>query len=192
MNLFRAALAAVLSREDDLEVVAELARLTELVPIAQVVRPDVTVIDLELLTDGGLTVVSRLAAAVPRCAVVVLAGTTLTEATHHALGGHVHGFVGKNIPPTQLAEYIRRVAAGERIIDPVLAVAALTGPRNPLNERELEILRIARSGASSAEIAAQLHLSVGTVRNYLSTIMRKTGARNRLEAYRAAEEAGWL
>ncbi|OLB78571.1 MAG: hypothetical protein AUI14_12780 [Actinobacteria bacterium 13_2_20CM_2_71_6] len=192
MNLFRAALAAVLSHEDDLEVVAELARVQETVPTAEVVRPDVTVIDLDLLTNGHLEIAAQLNKAVPDCAILVLAGPGLTETTLETLDRHVRGFVGKDAPPTQLTEYVRRVAAGERVIDPMLAVAALTGPRNPLTAREREILRVTGLGGSSAEIAAELHLSVGTVRNYLSVIMRKTGARNRLEAFRFAEEAGWL
>jgi two-component system response regulator DesR len=122
----------------------------------------------------------------------VLAGPGLTEAVHEALDKHVQGFVGTDTAPHQLTEYVRRVAAGERVIDPVLAVAALSAPHNPLTAREREVLRLAGTGSSSAEIAARLHLSAGTVRNYLSAIMHKTGARNRLEAFRIAEEAGWL
>ena len=192
MSLFRAALAAVLSAEDDLEVVAELARITEAVLVAQAVRPDVTVIDLDLLTNGHLAVVHQLTETLPECAVVALAGPTMTEGTHQALKRHVRGFVGKDTAPGQVAECIRQVAAGARFIDPVLAVAALAAPHNPLTVREQEILRVAASGLPSVEIGAQLHLSAGTVRNYLSAIMTKTGARNRLEAVHIAQEAGWL
>jgi two-component system response regulator DesR len=191
-NLFRAALAAVLSKEDDLDVVAQLGRITETELIARAVRPDVAVIDIDLLTDENAAIAGRLNEALPDCAILALAGPDLTEAVHEALDSHVRGFVGKDTPPSQLAQYIRQVAAGERVIDPTLAVAALSAPRNPLTAREREILRIAASGVPSAEIGAQLYLSAGTVRNYLSAIMHKTGARNRLEAVRIAEEGGWL
>jgi two-component system response regulator DesR len=191
-SLFRAALAAVLSYEDDLDVVAETARIEEVVSFARVVRPDVAVIDLDLLTDGNLEVAAQLNEVAPRCAILVLAGPTLPETVHEALDKYVHGFVGTDTAPGQLTDYLRRVAAGERVIDPMLAVAALSAPRNPLTARERDVLRSAGSGHSSAQIAGQLHLSVGTVRNYLSAIMHKTGARNRLEAFRIAEEAGWL
>jgi len=192
MSLFRAALATVLSDEADLEVVAEVGRINETVPIARSARPDVAVIDLDPLTNGDLAVVGQLSDTMPDCAIVVLAGPTLSRDRHESLDEYARGFVGKDTPPRPLAEYIRRVAAGERIIDPMLAVSALSGPRCPLTVREREVLRVVASGASSAEIAVQLHLSAGTVRNYLSTIMRKTGVRNRLEAVHIAEEAGWL
>jgi two-component system response regulator DesR len=192
MNLFRAALAAVLSNEDDLDVVAQLARIKETIPIAQAVKPDVAVIDLDLLANGDLVIAGHLNEALPSCALIVLAGPDMTQTTHEALNKHVRGFVGKDTPPSQLIEWIRQVATGERVIDPTLAVAALSAPRNPLTAREQEVLRVAALGVPSPEIAARLHLSVGTVRNYLSAIMHKTGARNRLEAVRIAEEAGWM
>jgi two-component system response regulator DesR len=190
MSLFRAALAAVLSDEDDLQVVADLARVHETVPIARSVQPDVVIVDLDLLIDP--TVPARLREAVPSCATLILAGLTLTRSAHEALEPYARGFVSKDSSPGQLAGYVRQVATGDRVLDPILAVSALSCPRNPLNAREQEVLRIAGTGESSAEIAARLHLSVGTVRNYLSTVMHKTGARNRIEAYRIAEEAGWL
>jgi len=188
-SLYRAALAAVLSYEEDLEVVAETTRIEEVVSFARAVRPDVAVVDLDLLIGTDL---SQLTASAPGCAILVLAGPALTESVHDSLDKYVHGFVGTDTAPAQLTEYVRRVAGGERVIDPMLAVAALCAPRNPLTEREREVLRIAGLGWSSAEIAARLHLSTGTVRNYLSACMHKTGARNRLEAFRVAEEAGWL
>ena len=188
-SLYRAALAAVLSYEEDLEVVAETTRFEEVLSFARAVRPDVAVIDLDLLIDADL---DQLAEAAPDCAILVLAGPSLTEGVHDALDKYVRGFIGTDTAPAQLTEYLRRVAAGERVIDPVLAVATLCAPHNPLNERERDVLRIAGRGFSSAEIAARLHLSAGTVRNYLSASMHKTGARSRLEAFRIAQEAGWL
>ena len=191
-SLFRAALAAVLSLEDDLEVVAETTRIEEVLSVARVVRPDVAVIDLDLLIKKNLTVAGQLTDLASYCAILALAGPALTEAVHEALDKHVQGFIGTDTAPDQLTDYVRRVAAGERVMDPMLAVAALSAPHNPLSGREQEVLRLAGSGCSSAEIAGRLHLSTGTVRNYLSASMHKTGARNRLEAFRLAEEAGWL
>ena len=188
-SLYRAALATVLSYEEDMQVVAETTRMEEVFSFARAVRPDIAVIDLDLLIDADL---GRLAEAMPDCAILVLAGPSLTEAVHDALDKYVLGFIGTDTAPAQLTDYLRRVAAGERVIDPALAVAALCAPQNPLTERERDVLRIASRGFSSAEIAARLHLSAGTVRNYLSASMRKTGARNRLEAFRIAEASGWL
>jgi two-component system response regulator DesR len=159
------------------------------VPIARTVRPDVILIDLALLTEFTAR---RLSSALPECAIAVLAGQVLTEATYEALRQYVHAFIGSDAASNQLADYLRRAAAGERVIDPELAIAALSGLRNPLTNQEREILRLAGSGMSTAEISAAVHLSVGTVRNYVSTIMRKTDARTRLEAFRIAVESGWL
>ena len=192
MSLFRTALAVVLSAEDDLNVVADCSRVNETTRIARSVQPDVAVIDLDLLTDADSGIARQLKAAVPGCAILILAGPTFTRSVHDALRRYTGGFVSRDTTPSQLAGYIRQVAAGQRIIDPALAVSALASPRNPLNTREREVLRIAGTGASSGEIAAKLHLSVGTVRNYLSATMRKTGGRNRLQAFHIAEEAGWL
>jgi len=189
MSLFRAVLAAALSKQDGLAVVAELARTNEIVPIAWTVQPDVIVVDLDLLT---VQVARRLGTALPNCAVAVLACRDLTEAGYELLHQHVYAFIGADMAPEQVADYVRRAAAGERVIDPALAIAALSGLRNPLTAQEREILRQAGTGMSSAEIAAEMHLSVGTVRNYISAILRKTGTRTRLEAFRLAEESGWL
>jgi two-component system response regulator DesR len=191
-SLFRAALAAVLSYEDDLEVIGETTRIEEALSFARAVEPDVAVIDLDLLIDQNLAVAGELTDLASCCAILVLAGPALTEAVHEALDKHVQGFIGTDTAPDQLTDYVRRVAAGERVIDPMLAVAALSAPHNPLTARERQVLGLAGLGWSSAEIAGRLHLSAGTVRNYLSAIMQKTGARNRLQAFRMAKEAGWL
>jgi len=123
---------------------------------------------------------------------LMLLDVEASGAVHGELETRVPGFIGKDTAPAQLAQYIRRVADGERVIDPALAVAAWSVPRNPLTRREREILRVAAEGRTSLEIANQLHLSVGTVRNYLSSVMRRTGARSRLEAIRIATDRGWL
>ena len=192
MCLLRGALACVLSAEGDLDVSAAVADIAEAVPIAQAVRPDVAVVDIDLLPGSGSGGVQQLVDALPGCATLVLADLGSPNTLRTALATRVHGLVSKDALPTRLAECIRRVARGERVIDPTLAVAALRAPRNPLTAREREVLVVLASGLPSAEIAARLDLQIGTVGNYISTIMRKTGARNRLEAVRIAEEAGWL
>jgi two-component system response regulator DesR len=192
MSLLRGALDAVLSAEDDLEVAADVARIDELTPIARAVRPNVIVVDLDLLVDGAVSTLHQLGELLPDCALLVLGDTDNPGPMRAALDMHVRGFVGKDTAPSRFVQYIRQMAHGERVIDPTLAVAALRVPRNPLTARELEVLQVAASGVPSAEIAGQLHLSVGTVRNYMSAIMRKTRARNRLEAVRIAVDSGWL
>jgi two-component system response regulator DesR len=192
MCLLRGALAAVLSAEEDLDVVASIATIAEVLPFARKVEPDAAVIDVELLAGPALGVVPELAEAVPGCAVVVLADPESPGTVRAALDTHVRGVVSKDAMPGRLADSVRRVVRGERVIDPGLAVAALRAPRNPLTPRELQVLEVIALGMPSAEIAARLRLAKGTVGNYVSTIIRKTGARNRLEAVRIAEESGWL
>jgi two-component system response regulator DesR len=196
MNLLRGALVAVLSAEADLHVAADIAGVEETAAIARTVRPDVVVINIELLGAVGLVPGCQLSDILPDCAVLVLADTeridTHREALETVLDSDVGGMIGTDTAPADLAEYIRRVARGERVIDPMLAVAAVTTPRSPLTEREREVLRVAASGVPAVEIAQRLHLSVGTVHNYMSKIMKKAGGRNRLEAIRIAEESGWL
>jgi two-component system, NarL family, response regulator DesR len=190
MSLLRGALTAFLAGEDDLEIAGELARIEEAVPIARRLRPDVAVVDLA--ADSDLDTLDQFRKDLPDCAVLILVDVDAPGAVHGRLMNRVDGFIGKDTPPAQLAQYIRRVASGDRVIDPSLAVAAWSARRNPLRRRECEILRIAAEGRTSQEIARELHLSVGTVRNYLSSIMRKTGARTRLEAIRIAIDSGWL
>jgi len=192
MRLLRGALATILSAEDDLEVAAEIGRADEVLPMARAVRPDVLVTDVNLLRDGDTCVVAEMNSVLPGCAILVLADPAYMAALRRVLNTQVRGFVGTDTRPGQLAGHIRRVANGERVIDPTLAVAALTAPHNPLTPREREVLAALASGAPSADVARRLHLSRGTVCNYVSAILRKTGARNRLEAVRMAEEAGWL
>lgn len=182
MNLLRGALAATLSLEDF--TVTGAADLAEALALAQDRPVDVAVVNAGLLDPDGRELFARL-----RCATLLLAGP---DAPARLLDVGVRGVVGTQIAPGELARAIRRLARGERVIDAGLAVAMVAAPRSPLSARELDVLKVAASGIPSTEVAARLHLAAGTVRNYLSVILQKTGARNRLEAVRVAEHAGWL
>ena len=190
--LLRGALSAVLSAEEDLEVVGEHSNSDVVVQIARKAAPDVAVIDVDQDSTGPFAIARALKQAVPQCGVLLLTALGTPRALRQALDVHVQGYFSKESGHWQLAEAIRRVAKGERVIDPAFAVAALSVPRSPLTGREVEVLRLAGDGLPLTEIASELHLAQGTVRNYLSTILRKTSARNRLEAVRVAVEAGWL
>ncbi|WP_030435181.1 response regulator transcription factor [Actinoplanes subtropicus] len=192
MNLLRGTLAATLSLEDDLEVVADLDTLDQALDMARAVPPDVALVDIALLVGDGLATFARLTAEQPDCATLVLAGPDDPASLNRALDLRVGGVIGTQAAPCELVRGIRRVVRGERVIDARLAVAMVAAPRSPLSPRELNVLSVAASGLPSTEVAAELHLSAGTVRNYISAILRKTGARNRLEAVRLAEGAGWF
>lgn len=191
MSLLRGALATVLAAEG-FKISEQLARVEEAAPIARRLLPDLAIVGLDLTSERGVAALEQLHLELPDCAVVVLVDVHAPGALRGGRQAWVRGFVGKDTPPDRLVEYVRRVAAGERVIDPALAVAAWQARPNPLSRRECEVLRVAAQGHTSQEIANELHLSVGTVRNYLSSIMRKTGARTRLEAFRIAAQAGWL
>ncbi|MGK5683647.1 LuxR C-terminal-related transcriptional regulator [Actinoplanes sp. URMC 104] len=192
MNLLRGTLAATLSLEEDFAVVAELGCLAEALDMARAVPPDVAVVNAGLLAGDGLRLLGRLGSEQPGCATLVLAAADAPGLLHRALEAPVRGVIGTQAAPSELMRAIRRLARGERVIDAGLAVALVAAPRSPLSARELDVLSVAASGMPSAEIAARLHLAAGTVRNHISVILRKTGARNRLEAVRVAEDAGWL
>ena len=192
MNLLRGALVATLSLEEDFEVVADLSGLDQALDMARAVPPDVAVVNIALLAGDGLATIARLSAAQPGCAILVLAGPGESSQLNRALDMRVDGVVGTQAAPCELVRGIRRLVRGERVIDASLAVAMVAAPRSPLSPRELNVLSVAASGVPSTEVAAELHLSTGTVRNYISAILRKTGARNRLEAVRLAEGAGWF
>jgi two-component system response regulator DesR len=192
MNLLRGALAATLSLEDDLEVVAELGALDQALDMARAVPPDVAVVNIALLAGDGLATIVRLTEQLPGCATLALAGPDEPGLLTRALDRRIAGVVGTQAAPSELVRGIRRLVRGERVIDASLAVAMVAAPRSPLSPRELNVLSVAASGVPSTEVAAELHLSAGTVRNYISAILRKTGARNRLEAVRLAEGAGWF
>ncbi len=192
MNLLRGALAATLSLEEDFELVADLSGLNQALDMARAVPPDVAVVNIGLLAGDGLRTIARLTAEQPRCATLVLAGPDAPGRLGRALDVHIRGVIGTQAAPCELVRAIRQLAQGERVIDANLAVAMVAAPRSPLSSRELDVLSVVASGAPCQEAAAKLHLTAGTVRNYISAILRKTGARNRLEAVRVAEAAGWF
>lgn len=191
-ELVRQALCALLELEDDFEVVGSVGRGDLVADAALAGRPDVALLDIEMPGLDGLAAAAVLAAQVPDCRVVML--TTFGRAGYlrRAMDAGAVGFVVKDAPAEVLADAIRRVMKGERVVDPALAVATLAAGESPLTARERDVLIAARSGVSVAEIAANLYLSEGTVRNYLSAAIAKTGTRNRMEALRTADERGWL
>lgn len=190
--MVRGALAALLALEGDIEIVAEVSRGDEVVSAALAARPDVALLDVEMPGCDGLTAAALLRRELPSCRVLILTTFGRPGYLRRAMEGGVVGFLLKDAPSVQLAAAIRRVMAGERVVDPALAAMALSEGNNPLTEREREVLLAARNGASNAEIATTLILSEGTVRNYLSVAMQKLGAHNRVEAAHIAEEKGWL
>ncbi|MFE9045445.1 DNA-binding response regulator [Streptomyces sp. NPDC012421] len=192
MHLIRGALVALLGLESDMEVVAEVARGDAVVPAALAHRPTVAVLDVEMPGGDGLTAARDLGAALPECRILILTALGRPEILRSALAARASGFMLKDAPPDRLADAVRRVAAGERVIDPELAAEALMARQSPLTARETDVLRLAADGGELAEIARELHLSQGTVRNYLGAVVTKLDARNRLDAVRIARQQGWL
>jgi two-component system response regulator DesR len=192
MQILRDTLVAVLGLEDDLEVVAEVASGNDVVAAALRTRPDVALMDIDLPGLDGLSAATALREQLPQCRVLVLTALAIPGNLRRALAAQVAGFLGKDAPSQDLIAAIRRVAAGERVIDPRLAIAALEVPGSPISPRETEILRLFSEGRDAADIAADLHLSYGTVRNYLASAVTKLDARNRVDAIRIARRAGWL
>ncbi|MEV4534757.1 response regulator transcription factor [Asanoa sp. NPDC049518] len=190
--LVRGALAALLSLEPDLEVVAEVGRGDEVVDAARLSDPDVALLDVEMPGADGIAATAALAEAVPGCRVLVVTTFGRPGYLRRAMEAGASGFVVKDTPARQLAEAVRRVHAGLRVVDPSLAAETLVAGRSPLTARETDVLRAARDGGTVADLAAVVHLSEGTVRNHLSAAIGKTGARTRAEAVRIAEQNGWL
>ena len=190
--MVRGALAALLTLEGDIEIVAQVARGDEVVAAAQSAHPDVALLDIEMPGMDGLDAAAALRDQVPGCRVLILTTFGRPGYLKRAMESGVVGFLLKDAPAAELAAAIRRIVAGERVVDPKLALAALSEGNNPLTEREREVLAAAASGASIAEIAAKLSLSEGTTRNYLSVAIQKLHAANRVEAARIAESKGWL
>ncbi|MPY62963.1 response regulator transcription factor [Streptomyces spongiae] len=191
-DLLRSALAALLALEDDLTVVAEASTSTDAVRLAREHRPDIAVLDLEMPPTDGLRAAEEIRAAEPHTLVVMVTRHARPAVLRRALSAGVRGFVPKTTPAARLAEIIRDIAAGRRYVDPDIAASALTEDDCPLSDRELEVLRAARTGASVAEIATQVHLAPGTVRNYLSAAMSKLGASTRHAAAHHAWQQGWI
>lgn len=190
--MMRGALAVLLDLEDDLEVAAQVSDGAEIVPAALDVRPDVALLDIELPGKSGLDAAADLARALPACRVVMVTTFGRPGYLQRAMAAGVVGFLVKDGPVEGLADAIRRVAAGETVIDPELAGLALRAVANPLTGRERDVLAAAEDGATIADIADRLHLSTSTVRNYLSDAIGKTGTRNKTEAALLARRNGWL
>jgi two-component system response regulator DesR len=190
--LVRGALASLLGLEDDLEVVAQVARGDEVVATALVATPDVALLDIEMPGATGLEAAEALREGLPECRVLILTTFGRPGYLRRAMERGAAGFLLKDAPAHELADAIRRAMAGERVVDPGLAAAALSQGESPLTAREHEVLAASRSHATVAELAAALYLSPGTVRNHLSSVMQKLDARNRADAVRVAEERGWL
>jgi two-component system, NarL family, response regulator DesR len=190
--MVRGALSALLTLEDDIEIVAEASRGDEVLPAALDTLPDVALLDIEMPGGDGLEAAAVLHERLPSCLVVILTTFGRSGYLKRAMESGAVGFLLKDAPASELAEAIRKVMKGERVVDPALAAAALSEGDNPLTDREREVLAASKGGATIEDVAGGLFLSEGTVRNYLSTAIKKLGARNRVEAARLAEKKGWL
>ncbi len=190
-DLLRGALAALLALEDDLTVVAEAATSTEAVRLARQHGPDIAVLDLEMAPADGLRAAEEIRAHLPT-KIVLVTRHARPAVLRRALSAGVSGFVPKTTPAARLAEIIRDVAAGRRYVDPDIAASALTEGDCPLTDREIDVLRATRTGLSISEIAEQVHLAPGTIRNYLSSAMSKLGVSSRHAAAHRAWEEGWI
>lgn len=190
--MVRGALAALLGLENDIEIVAAVATVAEAEAVLAA-RSDLQLLltDIELGADSGLDLAARVRERYPALRVIILTTFARSGFLRRALDAGVRGYLLKDAPAEQLATAIRNVQRGGRAIDPTLAAAAWEEP-DPLTERERAVLRLAGDGQGNADIAAQLQLSEGTVRNYLSEAISKLGARNRTDAARLAREKGWL
>ncbi|WP_405821830.1 response regulator transcription factor [Streptomyces sp. NBC_01390] len=192
-SMVREALAALLGLEPDIEVVTQVARGDEVLSAARAHADlDVALLDIEMPGATGIEAAAQLHREFPSLKLVVLTTFGRPGYLRAAMEAGADAFLVKDAPAAQLAAAVRKVLAGERVIDPTLAAAALADGANPLTDREREVLRAAADGATNAELAKILHLSQGTVRNYLSTAIQKLTARNRTEAVRIAREKGWL
>ena len=190
--MVRGALTALLNLEDDLEVVAEVSQGDQVLPTAKKTKPDVALLDIEMPGSDGLSAAQALHQNLPSCRIVILTTFGRSGYLRRAVESGAVGFLLKDAPAEQLAIAIRRVMAGERVVDPELALSALSDGDNPLTGRERDVLKASLEGASIADIAAQLYLSEGTVRNHISTAIQKLNVHNRMEAAHLAQERGWL
>jgi two-component system response regulator DesR len=190
--LVRGGLVAMLNLEPDLTVVAEVSTGTEVVPAALRTRPDVALLDVQMPGLDGLAAAEALCAAQPSCRVVMCTTFGRPGYFARAMAAGASGFVLKDAPPEHLVDAVRRVHAGLRVVDPELAATSLAAGANPLTDRERQVLAAARRGRTAAEIAKELHLSHGTVRNHLSSAIGKTNAVSGADAARIADDNGWL
>jgi two-component system response regulator DesR len=190
--MVRGALMALLRLEPDLEVVAEVSEGQQVLPVAIQSQPDVALLDIEMPGGDGLSAAEALHKHLPTCRIVILTTFGRSGYLRRAMESGAVGFLLKDAPANQLAIAIRRVMAGERVVDPDLALSALSDGDNPLTARERDVLITSLDGASIADIALQLYLSEGTVRNHLSTAIQKLNVHNRMEAAHLAKEKGWL
>lgn len=191
-RLPREAVAAVLSGEPGMQVVSQVALGTEVVASARRTRPNVALLDVELAGLDGVSAAARLKSVLPDCRVIVVTTPNRPDVLRSALAAQVEGFLSKGASIDALTATVRRVAHGDRVLDPQAVTEALHGPGNPLGARDVDILRLAARGRTPDEIAVALHLSPGTIRNNLAAINRKVGARNRIEAIRIAADRGWI
>jgi two-component system response regulator DesR len=190
--LVRGALSALLGLEPDLEVVAEVGSGTEVLAAAHEHRPDVALLDVEMPGLDGIAATEQLRRELPDVRVLIVTTFGRPGYLARAMRAGASGFVVKDTPAPQLADAVRRVHAGLRVVDPALATDSLVAGESPLTARETDVLRAARDGSPVAGIARRLFLSEGTVRNHLSSAIGKTGAENRAGAVRIAEANGWL
>jgi two-component system response regulator DesR len=191
-GMVRGALKALLAMEGDIEIVAETDRADEVLALALQTSPDVALLDIEMPGGDGITAAGQLRNQLPTCRALILTTFGRPGFLRRAMEGGASGFMLKDAPAHELAVAIRRTMAGERVVDPGLAAAALSTGISPLSDREREVLVAGRNGAGIAEIAKALFLSEGTVRNYLSSAIQKLEVSNRTEAARVAEDQGWL
>ncbi|AKK09109.1 response regulator transcription factor [Corynebacterium testudinoris] len=190
-DLIRTALTTLLDLEDDIEVIASVSDGQAAVTKAVELRPDVCLLDLEMPGLDGVEAAEKIARSVSTKSIIVTRHAR-PGVLRRAMAAGVAGFVTKSTPASELAEVIRAIAAGKRHVDPDIAASALTAERTPLTDRELDVLRVGRDAATVGDIAAELHLAPGTVRNYLSKAMRKLGVATRREASDVAWEEGWI
>ena len=190
--ILRDTLAAVLDLQDDMQVAVEIGTGDRIVAAARQHQPDVALLDIDLPGTDGLTAAAALHEQLPACRVLILTALAVPANLRTALEAHVAGFLAKDTPAAELIHAIRVVVAGGRVIDPALALATLETRPSPLTEREADVLRLHSEGLDPRDIAAQLYLSYGTVRNYLASATDKLGARNRIHAIRIATENHWL
>lgn len=190
--MIRGALVALIELEPDLKVVAEVDKDDEILPMALLYQPEVAIIDVDQPGFDGLTAAAQLRGRLPSCRTLILTSLGRPGLLRVVLSESAGGFILKDAPPSQLAAAIRNVASGRPAVSPDFVVPTWGSNGMPLSPREHSVLRLAGDGAEPSEIAVALHLSIGTVRNYLTTIVAKLHARNRVDAIRKAYELGWL